>query len=492
MKSHFWFIFILLGWLIWIFFGNIITQWEMIVVFFVSFILISSILMIFLKKYHIFVLFCLFWSFFWFGYASYHQSNIDYKFEILENYFWHIHQLSGTISQLHKKHESSDSYIVDISEISWQKVPEFRILIRTPKYLSFDYKEKVMLEWQLDKIDNFDPNFDYQKYLLVKWVYGSMSFPYVQTFWACDSWWWGEKIFVFREYFLQKITSFFPEKEAFLLAWILIWARENIPSDMQNDYNNSWLTHLMAVSGFNITILIFFVLFLGKYLPVFIRILFVTLSIIGFTLVVWDSPAVIRASIMGLLWYYILSLWRQSDAFILLLFTASGMLVFQPLYLNYDVSFQLSFLAVIWLLYFQEFWRKICFFLPKFFAIQESFVLTLAAMTTTLPIMIFNFWQVSLFAPIANMLVWWMMPFVMFFWFITLFLSELWYTWAYYLWYIPYFLLYFVNGVAHIFGNLEFALFQYDFWWYAWYLQMVYFILLAFCILYFRYKKTPE
>jgi predicted membrane metal-binding protein len=82
---------------------------------------------------------------------------------------------------------------------------------------------------------------------------------------------------------------------------------------------------------------------------------------------------------------------RQADALALLLFTATILVLINPLTLNYDISFHLSFLAVLGLLYFQDFWRRLCRFLPKTFAIQESFVLTLAAMTPTLPIMIFTF-----------------------------------------------------------------------------------------------------
>jgi predicted membrane metal-binding protein len=94
---------------------------------------------------------------------------------------------------------------------------------------------------------------------------------------------------------------------------------------------------------------------------------------------------------MGLLSYYILMMGRQSDALALLLFTALVLVLFNPLSLNYDISLHLSFLAVLGLLYFQDFWRKMCLFLPQFFAIRESFVLTLAAMTPTLPVMIFTF-----------------------------------------------------------------------------------------------------
>jgi len=55
------------------------------------------------------------------------------------------------------------------------------------------------------------------------------------------------------------------------------------------------------------------------------------------------------------------------------------MVAISPLILNYDVSFHLSFLAVIGIIYTQSFWKKIFHFLPETLAIKEAFVLTLSA-----------------------------------------------------------------------------------------------------------------
>jgi len=53
--------------------------------------------------------------------------------------------------------------------------------------------------------------------------------------------------------------------------------------------------------------------------------------------------------------------------------------------------------------------------MPKAFAIREAFILTMSAMSFTLPIMLFNFGQVSVLAPISNVLVTWTIPLAMFF-----------------------------------------------------------------------------
>jgi predicted membrane metal-binding protein len=75
------------------------------------------------------------------------------------------------------------------------------------------------------------------------------------------------------------------------------------------------------------------------------------------------------------------------------------------LILNYDISFQLSFLAVLGLIYTKNFFDKIFSFIPKILAIRESFVLTLSAFSFTIPIMIVYFGQVSILSPLANIAV---------------------------------------------------------------------------------------
>jgi len=93
--------------------------------------------------------------------------------------------------------------------------------------------------------------------------------------------------------------------------------------------------------------------------------------------------------------------------------TAFLMILYTPLSLNYDISFQLSFLAVLGIYYTQGFFKRIFFCVPQIFAIQEALVLTMSALILTVPIMLFQFGQISLLAPIANIAVTWTIPLAM-------------------------------------------------------------------------------
>ena len=89
------------------------------------------------------------------------------------------------------------------------------------------------------------------------------------------------------------------------------------------------------------------------------------------------------------------------------------MTILNPLALSYDVSLHLSFLAVVGIMYTQEYFTKMFMWIPNTFAVREALVLTLAALSFSLPIMMFQFGQVSLLTPFANVAVTWTIPLAM-------------------------------------------------------------------------------
>jgi competence protein ComEC len=148
---------------------------------------------------------------------------------------------------------------------------------------------------------------------------------------------------------------------------MLIGERANLSSDTKKNFNNSGLTHIIAVSGFNITIILIFLSFLFRSFSFWARLFLAFLCIGFFTLLVGPQISVLRASIFGLISYTILLSGRKMRVFSLLLAVAIGFVLFDPLVLNYDVSFHLSFLAVFGLLYFGDFFNRMFSFLPKWF-----------------------------------------------------------------------------------------------------------------------------
>lgn len=417
---------------------------------------------------------------------NYRQENS----QMVDSYMWLWTKQEWEVVEVYRRSDFYDEYTIKIQKLGDTKVDKSILsLVRIPKNFVLYPGQKISYSGKLYPLEDFN-GFSYQKFMLSKWIYYSSSTSSFETLSDNRV---GIKYFLFekRERLLSRIEKIFPQKEVIFLGGILLWARENIPKDLKEDFNNSGLTHFIAVSGFNITLCVIFVTFLFWFLPMWGRIIMVTTTIIGFSFFVWLGAPVVRAAIMWILAYMFLQSGSSVKNITLLAFTAVCMCLFSPLVLLYDVSFHLSFLAVIGIIYTQQIFQKLFSWVPDFFAIREALVLTLASLSFTLPIMMFQFGQVSLFAPFANIAVTWTIPLAMLTGAISLILDMFSPTLGNISGFIPWVFLKYDMFMVSFFWNLESALVRFDFWPYKNYLEAWYFIVLTyFLTLYHSAQKN--
>jgi len=485
-------IFFLLFTFIWNIFNNIFTSFTiliLIVIIFFNF-------FIYIKKYLIILLCIIFWASLWLFSSYIANQNISEKLEILEPFYNYKYKISWEITWINKIKDFESEYKIRISSLSTEGFSPLNItnslnlsvnrniewLIIIPS--NFDVKVWDIIEFseKIEKIKNFNENFNYERYSYSKNIFFKVNAWSINTVWKIDRNIILDKIDNIRQLLLGKINNLYPKEEAIFLWWILLWARESMPEDLKQDFNNSWLTHFIAVSGFNITILIVFLSYLLKVFPSFIRVILITISILAFVILVWDSISVIRASIMWLIWYYIMISWRTAHNLWVIIFVWIIMVFISPLSLNYDISLHLSFLAVLWILYTQKFFNKIFYFLPNFLAIREAFVLTLSAMTFALPIIMFNFGQLSIMSPFANIAVTWTIPLAMLWWFLSICVDFVCHDLSVWISYFTWILLAWDIKIVHLFGGLDWAIIKADLWIYKYSLEILYFMILIFLI----------
>lgn len=439
-----------------------------------------------IKKYIILYLFILLWSTFWIYFSENKINTIENNKNYLEKYFLRKDVFNFEIKEIYKKEDSFNSYVVKILNINWDKaLKNINWLIYIPSNYSFHKWDILKSDIQIQKIIN--KNLSYTNYLLSKNIYFSAYIYNLERIWKKPNFL--TYLDDFRMIIIDIVDKIYPKNEWILLAWILLWARENVHKELNDAFNNSWTTHFIAVSWFNITILIIFLWFLFKFFPIVIRSILIIWFLIVFCLFVGLEASVVRAWIMWILWYIISISWRKSISISLVLISCFFMLLYNPFFINYDLSFQLSFLAVLWILYTNDLFSKILKKLPDFFSIKESFILTLSAMCFTLPIMIFDFWQVSILSPISNVLIAWTIPLIMLIWLI----SIIWYfivplLWNI-LWFFSYLLLKWDITIIQFFWNLDFFIIKSNFWTYSIYFKLIYFIILWFCIITLTQKK---
>lgn len=287
------------------------------------------------------------------------------------------------------------------------------VLARLPTSSQLAYGDRVVLTGLIESPPEGE-EFSYAEYLARQGVYSYMPYAGAAVMASGQgnqflSWVYGVK-----ETALNRIYRHLPDPESSLLAGILLGVESGIPSVVEQAFQDTGTSHIIAISGFNMTIIagIFIVLF-GRLLGRKWGALTAGLAIIVYTLLVGADPAVVRAAIMGVLALGAQQLGRRQDGVNSLALVAAAMAVFNPNIL-WDVGFQLSFAATLGLVWYAEPLQKTFLqWLSSWFPettvnrladpLAEYLLFTIAAQITTLPLIIYHFHQVPLMTLPANL-----------------------------------------------------------------------------------------
>ena len=482
------FVFFWIFYLFWIFINNIIENLYLSLLFLIPIVIFFLCMNIHKNVYYFSMLFSIFAFVLWVYVCDYNLAIVENKISFIEN-IWDEAEFEIEIKKINKITDDKIVYswkILGINNhiLNWNINAETHIswVFKLNKWDIISFKSKIY------RFEAFN-NFEYEKYMISNWTYIKlMPYNYLKI-WENNQNFISKNISDFRESILSNIKKIYTKEEAIFLGWILVWAREDMPEYLKNNFNNSWLTHIIAVSWFNITILIVFFWFITKLFPPAIRFVLISIAIILFTMLVWYNPPVIRAAIMWIIWYFIVISWRKWNSIAIILFTAMVMVTYSPLSINYDVSMHLSFLAVLWILYTNDFFTKKFEFLPNFLEIKTALCLTLSALVFTFPIMAFNFWQMSLVAPLTNVLVSWTIPIIMlisFLWLIIYYIfPTVWIIISFFSW----ILLKWDITIVNLFWEFRYSVINYDFWEYRWFLEFIFFAFIWLLMVYSQNKK---
>lgn len=199
------------------------------------------------------------------------------------------------------------------------------------------------------------------------------------------------------------MQSALPEPMASFGLGLLIGQRNTLPADITAALTAVGLVHIVAVSGYNLTILIRGVgrLRLGsKYQKLILSLALIA----GFVLITGFSASIIRAALVSVLslwaWYYGLRI----KPVVLIAFAAAITGLWNPFYVWGDMSWYLSFLAFFGVLVIAPIISGRLFKKqPKLLTMVV--VETLSAEIMTLPLILMTFSQLSIIALVANALV---------------------------------------------------------------------------------------
>ena len=491
MTKNTFFIWVCVWVLIWIWIQNILKDFSqsLFLLLFFLFVLLNFCIYLRDKLYVYFVMWVFCFAVWWVILSHLHMEKQNEIHDLIHKYELSSKQeYMFEIQDVYKIKDYTKEYRVRI--ILYDNHEEISGIMILPYNLSPLLWDQITWKWQIKRIRNFDGN-NYRDFMYSKGLYFKIYLSNFEKIWS-------RKPHAFLDFLQEKrdgmiavIRDLYPKDEAVFLWGILLWARENIAKETQEHFNNSWLTHFIAVSWFNITILIVFFGFFLRYFPLWLRFVCMSFFVITFVLFVWVSAPVVRAAIMWIVAYGVLLSWRKGDMISILLLSLVWMVIFSPMSLNYDVSLHLSFLAVLWIIYFYDFFKKIFFFLPSLLGIKEAVVMTMSAFVLTLPIMLVNFGQLSLIAPVSNLMVAWTIGPAMLFWFLSLILFPLSYFISLTVAYITWVLLKWDMIMVKTFWTMEQAIVHYDFSYYKSEFLMIYFLCFVF-YMWWHKKRSPD
>ncbi|MFH0814801.1 MAG: ComEC/Rec2 family competence protein [Candidatus Falkowbacteria bacterium] len=268
-------------------------------------------------------------------------------------------------------------------------------------------------------------------------------------------------LFKAKKVFINKLNLTLREPHASLLAGILVGAADGIPRNLAEDFRRAGISHIIAMSGYNITIvsamtmnLLIFCLMRRQQ-----AFWFAVAGICCFVILAGAPASVVRAGIMGVIVLLAKQLGQIAKIKNILTIALVIMLLIEPNVWR-DVGFQLSFLSTIGLIYLSPKIQKYFSLVPEFAGTRENVCSSFSAIVMTLPVTIYYFHRFSVVALAVNFLVLPTIPLIMLVGFIQLILAFIWLPAAKIVGVGTFILLDYVIRVARVYASFSWSILQ--------------------------------
>ena len=246
-----------------------------------------------------------------------------------------------------------------------------------------------------------NPNqFDYGKYLANKQIYAQIytnkTEIVINKNLKKDIWYYSGRLHSRIVRNLEKAN--FNNEEMNVALALILGQQQDISSDIIQDYQYSGATHILSVSGLHVGFIMLFINFILKPIPntrkgSLIKLISILLSLGAFAIISGLSPSVLRSVVMFSFLAIGNHLRRSGSIYHTLLVSMLLILLCEPYFL-FDVGFQLSYLALFFIVWLQPLLKQI--WTPKYkiqITIWNALTVSFAAQIGTLPLCLYYFHQ---------------------------------------------------------------------------------------------------
>lgn len=218
-------------------------------------------------------------------------------------------------------------------------------------------------------------------------------------------------IFAAQQYIIAVLQKYLPpDKNTLGIAEaLLIGYKEDLDKDLVQAYSNTGVVHIIAISGLHLGLIYVMLVWIFNRLPFikrspFIKVLFILSSLWFFSLLTGASASVLRSAVMFTCIVIGKNFFTQSSIYNSIAASAFLLLCYDPYFL-WDVGFQLSYLAVIGIVWLQQaIYRSVYIKNKQLDKLWNMIAVTLAAQLITFPICIYYFHQFPNMFLITNLL----------------------------------------------------------------------------------------
>lgn len=252
--------------------------------------------------------------------------------------------------------------------------------------------------------------FDYDRYLKSKGITGLfisydtdsikiLDFDYnpVKTF-----------LFSIRKSIDETIHKLHEPNTAGLLRGLLLADRSEISYETKNEFINSGVVHILAVSGLHVGYILFIFIFLFSRFGIYTRSILTICGLLLFMLITGVPPSVFRATLMAIVIIIAFLSGRSTNLINSIAIAAVIILLFNPNEI-YNPGFQLSFAAVLSIGLLYPFFQKVVYRLKvknKFMQYLLLFIaVSLSAQIGTMPFTLAYFSKLSVVSLFSNLIV---------------------------------------------------------------------------------------
>ncbi|MDO8466540.1 MAG: ComEC/Rec2 family competence protein [bacterium] len=287
--------------------------------------------------------------------------------------------------------------------LSSQKLVIENIQINTSRYPAFDYGDEIKVVGVVKK-----PDAEFASYYKKEGIAGVVGFPEIELVSSGNGSPVKAQLLKIKSFFESSFKKVLPFDQAVFMAGLTLGETAEFSDELKEKLRATGTSHLVALSGYNISVIISTVINLLALWWFTKRFSFWISSgmVLGFVVMTGAEASVVRAAMMGFLILLADKLHRVYYFRNAVAATALVMVGVNPHILAFDIGFQLSFAALLGITYFQPWIEKKLKWQDKsgYFNWRKHLTTTTSAQIAVLPILLYHFGQFSPIGLISNVL----------------------------------------------------------------------------------------